>query len=171
MDAAAVRAESQRLRDEAQRLRDVAAGRTNELLERVRERGVPHRDGELRLRLPRLRASVGAARAAVQQWLDACGVPAAEAFDIVLAASEACANAVEHPQAIDRPAFVVAGRRYGTSVEISVTDFGRWRDAPSHRTRGRGLAMIHSLMDEVAIVETAAGTVLRMSRRYSATST
>lgn len=66
MDAAGVRAESKRLRDELQRLRDDTVARTNALLDRIRERGVPHHDGELSLRLPRLRASVGAARAALE---------------------------------------------------------------------------------------------------------
>lgn len=80
-------------------------------------------------------------------------------------------EAVEHPRASDRPAFLVAARWHGTWVEICVQDFGRWDGDGSERTRGRGIAMMRALMDEVAIVETAAGTGLWMSRRYSGTST
>lgn len=171
MDTAAVRAESQRLRGEAQRLRDVAVARTNEALESARERRVGGRGEDLSLRLPRMDASVAVARTAVERWLDARGVPADDAFDVVLATSEACANAVEHPRAIDRPAFLVTGRCRDASIEIFVRDFGRWRGESSDRTRGRGIAMIRKLMDEVVIRETAAGTGLWMSRRYSGTST
>jgi serine/threonine-protein kinase RsbW len=171
MDAAAVRTESMRLRREARRLRDDAVARTNKLLEHARQHGLGAHGTELRLRLPRMHASVGVARTSVERWLEARRVPAEDASDIVLATSEACANAVEHPRAFNHPAFIVTGCCRGGSVEISVQDFGHWRDDASDGTRGRGLAMIRALMDAVAIDEMREGTRLRMARRYSGTST
>jgi anti-sigma regulatory factor (Ser/Thr protein kinase) len=159
------------LREESERLRGEAAARTHELLDFIRRRagGVPRE--ELALHLPRLRASAGVARASVERWLVGRGVPAADVVDVVLATSEACANAIEHPRSTRRPAFLVSGACRNRSIEIAVQDFGLWSDRASDASRGRGLALIRSLMDEVAVDETEEGTRLRMRRRYSGTST
>jgi anti-sigma regulatory factor (Ser/Thr protein kinase) len=101
------------------------------------------------------------------RWLEQEGVPPEAIADIVLACSEACANAMEHPRSSGRAAFELAVQlRLGT-IELAVRDFGSWQPGENgdNGERGRGLDMIRSLMDEVSIVKSAEGTELTMRRR------
>jgi serine/threonine-protein kinase RsbW len=117
------------------------------------------------LRLVRVSSTLGLMRRALLRWLEARGVADGEARSIVLACSEACANAVEHPSS-GRPAFQIDVTVVPSEqVKVVVRDFGTWRVPRKSATRGRGLAMIRSLMDDVAIVERRAGTEVTMLRR------
>ena len=71
-------------------------------------------------------------RARVRDWLNQLGVARADAEDLVLACSEACANSVEHAPALPGPnALVVRGTLLADSiVKLTVRDYGRWHFAP-----------------------------------------
>jgi anti-sigma regulatory factor (Ser/Thr protein kinase) len=72
--------------------------------------------------------------------------------DVVLACSEACANAVQHPENLTRQAFEVEARWDGDDLALSVRDFGRWStDGMRDETHGRGLQMMRALMDAVDV--------------------
>lgn len=75
-------------------------------------------------------------RAELRSWLVAVGVAADDRDAIVLACSEALANAIEHAYRGD-PAGVVRirGRLRGETLEISVSDHGVW--VPPQARRGR----------------------------------
>jgi integral membrane sensor domain MASE1/anti-sigma regulatory factor (Ser/Thr protein kinase) len=118
----------------------------------------------LRLRIPADPSKLVSMRRDVTRWLTGHDAPAEVAADIVLATSEACANAIEHAYgpgegAVDLDAVVEDGL-----VTVVVTDAGRWREARS-RDRGRGLALIDACMDTCEVTTGAAGTELRMRRR------
>jgi serine phosphatase RsbU (regulator of sigma subunit)/anti-sigma regulatory factor (Ser/Thr protein kinase) len=104
-------------------------------------------------------------RHGLRAWLERVGADEDVAYDVVLAASEACANAIEHPVG-RRSRFVEVEARLtgGTTVALSVRDTGQWRDPGPPRHRGRGLALIEAFMDDVAVERTLDGTEIRMTR-------
>ena len=105
-------------------------------------------------------------RHALRSWLERIGMDEDVAYDVVLAASEACANAIEHPlerrsRFVDVEALLVEG-----AVQVRVHDSGRWREPGPPRLRGRGLRLIESFMDDVRIDQAAEGTVVVMRRDF-----
>jgi serine/threonine-protein kinase RsbW len=133
---------------------------------RIRERG----GDALSIHLPRLPAALGLLRQELRKWLERRGVGRDDTVEIVLASSEACANAMEHPRDVVRAAIEVDARARPREVEIVVRDFGSWTSpeaAPEADTRGRGLAMIRALMDDVKVVAGPHGTSVTMRRRLA----
>jgi serine/threonine-protein kinase RsbW len=97
-------------------------------------------------------------------WLHAEGVVGADHEAVVLACSEAVNNAVEYAYPAERLGVVeVLAGVTPDEVQVRVRDWGEWRTARPPEDRGRGLAMIRSVMDEVS-VDRSAGTVLSMRR-------
>jgi anti-sigma regulatory factor (Ser/Thr protein kinase) len=95
-------------------------------------------------------------------WLEARGVDDLTSRDVVLAASEAVANAAEHG-AGRRPAnrvHVQVQVEDAQTVVVQVKDSGRWRSPVSSPERGRGLQIIEVLMDDVAISSDRGTTVV-----------
>ena len=74
--------------------------------------------------------------------------------------SEAATNAVETPTGGRGGEFVYSVRRRDDgAIRVEVQDFGRWRPPPADPGyRGRGLAVIHNLADEVALEVGESGT-------------
>jgi anti-sigma regulatory factor (Ser/Thr protein kinase) len=102
-------------------------------------------------------------RLVLRRWLHAHGASDDEAYDIIVACQEACANAVEHAYAPGEEAFEVEAVRNGAVVEVSVHDRGQWRRARGTH-RGRGMPMMEALMDSVHVQHTADGTVVVLRR-------
>ncbi len=99
-------------------------------------------------------------------WLVLAGVPASDRDEIVLACNEACANAVEHASiAAPRRSIRIAARRSDGAIVVEVADDGAWRDGGAGPERGRGLAIMRAVMDEVEVAPSSSGTVVRMRRR------
>ncbi len=73
-------------------------------------------------------------------------------------------NAIEHAYGSGDAQFEVEARVEGGEVLLCVRDEGRWRE-PRGGDRGRGLAIIESLMDEVRVTPGRRGTTVRMRRR------
>lgn len=106
-------------------------------------------------------------RHALAGWLDDLGVPEADANDVLLAVGEAAANAVEHAYGRDRPGRAhLAAAADGHRITVEVRDEGAWL-APSGDdiTRGRGILIMRSVMDEVDVATTRSGTVVTMSKQ------
>jgi anti-sigma regulatory factor (Ser/Thr protein kinase) len=122
------------------------------------------------LRLACMPQVVALVRHELRRWLDQHGVASDDQVDIMLACSEACANAVEHPGRPGRLAFEIEAWREGGELLLSVRDFGAWTDATSGGNRGRGLHMIRSLMDAVEITSGGDGTKILMRRTLRAVS-
>jgi anti-sigma regulatory factor (Ser/Thr protein kinase) len=170
--AGLVRARSRVLQEHARDLRLRAlleSDRALRSLRRDRGRIFGRQDGGLWFRLPRLPVVLCFVRHELHRWLEREGVPPETAADVILACSEACANAMEHPRATERAAFEVGARIRRGEIEIAVRDFGSWdidEDADGDE-RGRGLEMIRSLMDDVSIVRREQGTEVTMRRRLA----
>ncbi|MFC8301256.1 ATP-binding protein [Micromonospora orduensis] len=84
--------------------------------------------------------------------------------DLLLAASEAMNNAVEHAQRPSRPEVRVRLQVGGGLIRISVRDFGTWRDRRPAMDRGRG-ALLMNAYGDVRLVSTAEGTTVTIERR------
>jgi anti-sigma regulatory factor (Ser/Thr protein kinase) len=104
-------------------------------------------------------------RRSVGRWLRAAGASEAETYESLVAAGEACANAIAHAYPPGEASYVVEALRIDGGVELRVRDFGNWRP-PRSGSRGRGIGLIEELMDEVEIDRGPAGTVVRMRRRF-----
>ena len=107
---------------------------------------------------PQALASV---RGELRTWLRTLGATDAEASDVLVAAGEACENAIEHSGS---RTFAIQARRQDDGAEIVVRDHGRWSDEPPEEDRGRGLALIEALVDRVEIVSDKDGTEVRMHK-------
>lgn len=158
--AAVLCGDAQSLRDASERVTAAILSQLESSPARIAGTGGGRQPFELRL--VRLSPSVGFARRALGRWLAGVGVEDREARDISLAFTEACANAVEHPVAPTRQLFEVVGSVTSNDVAIGVRDYGRWSRHDEDEERGRGLELIRSLMDGVAVEESRGGTSVRM---------
>jgi GAF domain-containing protein/anti-sigma regulatory factor (Ser/Thr protein kinase) len=99
----------------------------------------------------------------LRRWLRRHGASEDETYDITVACQEACANAVEHAYAPGPAGFEVEAEHEQGEVRLTVRDRGQWRAARGVH-RGRGLPIMEALMDAVDILQSPAGTAIRMRR-------
>jgi anti-sigma regulatory factor (Ser/Thr protein kinase)/putative methionine-R-sulfoxide reductase with GAF domain len=119
---------------------------------------------ELALRLAADPGMLSGMRHTLRRWLLARGATQGDLAEITMAASEACANAIEHAYSPGPNEFQLEAHASDGTVTLIVRDTGRWR-APRGHDRGRGLGIINAAMDDVDIDRSAAGTVITMRRR------
>jgi anti-sigma regulatory factor (Ser/Thr protein kinase) len=115
------------------------------------------------LRIPADPARLRTVRRGVTRWLAAAGVDPEAIADVVLACSEACANAIEHAYGPAEGEVEIEGALEDGHVHLRVRDVGRWRE-PRSGDRGRGLRLIETCMDEVEVERGDRGTEVRMRR-------
>ena len=97
-------------------------------------------------------------------WLASHTVDPDSANAVLLACSEAVANAIEHGYRDDPFGLVeITATVAPDAVEIRVTDHGTWRPPRVDGPPGRGLQLVRQLMDQVSI-ERGAGTTVTMRR-------
>lgn len=110
-------------------------------------------------------AELSTTRDHLHDWLHDHGVDRATRDDLVIATSEAIANAAEHGSRRDPTAIinVRAHRRQRPDglpeVAITVHDHGTWRPNERSQERGRGLHIIAALVDEFTVREDHGTTV------------
>jgi anti-sigma regulatory factor (Ser/Thr protein kinase) len=120
---------------------------------------------ELEMTLDASPRALAGLRRTLGRWLLGVGVDGEDAFAITLAASEAAANAIEHAYGANEATVAVSASRdpaYG-AIHTTITDTGRWRDSRPYG-RGRGLAIMRALVDDVEIDRRDEGTVLRLTK-------
>jgi anti-sigma regulatory factor (Ser/Thr protein kinase) len=108
----------------------------------------------LEQRLPADPRRLSAVRRAVAAWSAQAALSDDATADLQLLLSEAITNAVEHAyRGAEAGEFVYSVRRRpDAGVRVVVQDFGRWRPPPDDPGyRGRGLAVIHNLAEEVSL--------------------
>ena len=129
---------------------------------------VPPLTDHLTTRWPATPASLPAIRHLLRRWLVSRGATDDEAYDIVVACQEACANAVEHAYGSLPAEFEVEALHADRRVTLTVSDRGRWRP-PRGQNRGRGIPIMRALMDTVDVRETADGTAVALARSLGTT--
>ena len=81
----------------------------------------------------------------------------------MLAISEAAANSIEHAYGCDGEGVVtVMASLDDGRLEVEVRDEGSWREAPGDGDRGRGLAIMGSIMETLSVERDNGATVIRM---------
>jgi GAF domain-containing protein/anti-sigma regulatory factor (Ser/Thr protein kinase) len=165
-----------RLTSEAKAL---AGSEPDELVDRLLARLVPEGGGEddvaalavrltplqrdhLVLRLPAEPPVLSSLRRTLRQWLEAHGATEMETYDVLVAVTEAAANAVEHAYGpVDAAFDVEAEMTAEGEVSVVVRDQGRWRPPRGHN-RGRGTLLMQELMDHFESSTSDDGTEVRM---------
>jgi anti-sigma regulatory factor (Ser/Thr protein kinase) len=115
------------------------------------------------IRIPADPGHLSSVRAHLRRWLDTARVGLDDRDQLVLACSEACANAIEHAYLGRGGEVQVRGTIDAGDVDIVVRDEGRWRP-PRDDDRGRGLIVMRACMDSVVVEQTSDGTLVRMRR-------
>jgi integral membrane sensor domain MASE1/anti-sigma regulatory factor (Ser/Thr protein kinase) len=120
--------------------------------------------GPFAVRIPAEPEELARVRRRLARWLSASDVDRDDADALVLACSEACANAIRHAYGPGDGVIEVKAKRVDGAVEITVKDAGHWR----HRQGvggGLGLGLIESLANSVTVDESNGnGTVVTMRR-------
>ena len=112
---------------------------------------------------PRVLASL---RRTLGRWLIRHGVDDDVRFDVIVAASEAAGNAIEHAYGAQDASFSLCGEWLPEQITITVSDAGHWLPAArSRRERGRGMTIMRELMDTVTIAAAEPGTAVTMTKR------
>jgi PAS domain S-box-containing protein len=92
-------------------------------------------------------AALAALRRMLRRWLGEVGAQDDETGAIVMAANEAWQNAIEHGHGFAAVPVSVRFELDGEDVVIRVRDAGGRGQPPSHPDRGRGIELMHGLMD------------------------
>ncbi|WP_436530897.1 SpoIIE family protein phosphatase [Actinoplanes sp. HUAS TT8] len=126
--------------------------------------------GPLEIEFPAESSRLAPIRSALRGWLERCGVDPVIAQNVLVAAGEACANAIEHGHR-DRSGGSIRLRAAATAdaLRLIVSDTGRWRiprpgDNPH---RGRGIMLMRAFMGEVTITTSTTGTIIEMQTRIA----
>jgi serine/threonine-protein kinase RsbW len=114
-------------------------------------------------------SGLGPIRDRLRDWLHRHGVGEPELHEILIAAGEACTNAVEHSGAersLADPAAWIEATCDETTVRILVADRGVWKEPDPAQAlggrRGRGRLLMTRLMDHVDIRTGSTGTTVQL---------
>jgi len=109
-------------------------------------------------------------RAALRSWLTQAGVEPDQIQDVLIAAGEAVANAIEHGYR-DRPEGNVSLRATAVvdGLQVTVIDSGTWKTprVDPGINRGRGITLMRGLMEDFTIHSNDAGTTVQLHARIT----
>ena len=124
----------------------------------------------LELKFPADVSQLATTRTALRTWLTRGGVDPNQTLNVLIAAGEAVANAIEHGHRHNPNGTVtLSATALVDQLELTIIDTGSWK-LPQPATdshRGRGLALMRSLMQDVTINPDPTGTTVRLSARLS----
>ncbi len=129
----------------------------------VAVRMIPLADERLHLTMPAEPKTLIAARSIVGRWLVAAGADDQTVRDLQMACHEACANVIEHAYRFRDATFELEGAAVDGEVTLTIRDTGGWRGA-GNPDRGRGFAMMQSLVDDVDVQRDEKGTAVTLRR-------
>jgi anti-sigma regulatory factor (Ser/Thr protein kinase) len=115
--------------------------------------------------LPAEPGSLKQLRSRLRAWLERRGVGAEQVAELVLAASEACNNAIEHAYPEPGGTVTVRVEETGDTLRLVVEDRGRWIDPIAAGDRGRGITLMKQLMDSAKIESGPNGTRVTLVQR------
>ncbi|MFH8336406.1 SpoIIE family protein phosphatase [Streptomyces sp. AM6-12] len=124
----------------------------------------------LEMTFPAESSQLAPVRQALRSWLERCQLPPQTAQSVLVAAGEACANAIEHGHR-DAPGEPVRLRAeaFVDDLRLVIADTGQWKtpqpEANAHR--GRGMTLMKAMMQHVTVTSGAAGTTVQMQTRIA----
>ncbi len=111
-------------------------------------------------------AELSGFRRRLAEWLAANGVADMAANEVLIACGEACANAIEHAYGFRNDRVVeVAGILTKGAISLTIRDRGTWKQPGRTDERGRGIAIMRALSDQVRVEPGPDGTVVTMVKR------
>jgi serine/threonine-protein kinase RsbW len=124
--------------------------------------------------LPAAPASATAARALVRDAAARLRLDGSTTWELMLATTEAIANAVEHGEPCDRRGIFLRLEALNGTFEVEVRDCGgcypaEARSAKPEEQGGRGMPIIAAIMDRLEIVPSTGLTRVRFEKRVTAT--
>ncbi|MGX6608211.1 SpoIIE family protein phosphatase [Micromonosporaceae bacterium Da 78-11] len=126
--------------------------------------------GPLELEFPAEAGRLAPVRSALRGWLDRCEIDPTTAQNVLVAAGEACANAIEHGHR-EQPGGRIQLRAAATAdqLRLIISDTGRWKPATpaANPYRGRGLKIMRAFMHAVTVTTGENGTVVEMQARIA----
>lgn len=125
---------------------------------------MPQLSNRFQLELPPEPRQLASMRAMLRRWLGHAGASQDDEAGILAAVGEAAANAIEHAGLSPRQVFTLTGQITDGTVELTISDPGRWRDGGGEG-RGRGMPMMRELIDDMDLVHTEAGTTVTLTHR------
>jgi anti-sigma regulatory factor (Ser/Thr protein kinase) len=107
-------------------------------------------------------------RERVRVWLEDAGASKRDTFEVLLATTEAFANAVEHPHEPTSHLVDIEGSIADYTITVAIRDYGTWqRERTSREQGGVGLVIMEMLMDVVRVECLMDGTTVTMHRRLA----
>ncbi|MFF8596293.1 SpoIIE family protein phosphatase [Streptomyces sp. NPDC015220] len=124
----------------------------------------------LEMSFPAESSQLAPVRKALRGWLDQCDLPPGTVQNVLVAAGEACANAIEHGHR-ESPGETVYFRAeaFVDDLHLTIADTGRWKTPqPELNThRGRGMSLMRALMRQVTVTSGPSGTTVDMHTRIA----
>ncbi|MDI5964976.1 SpoIIE family protein phosphatase [Streptantibioticus silvisoli] len=124
----------------------------------------------LEMSFPAESSQLAPVRKTLRGWLDQCDLPPNTVQNVLVAAGEACANAIEHGHR-DAPGDTIYFRAeaYVDNLRLTIADTGRWKPPqPELNThRGRGMGLMRALMQQVTVTPGPSGTTVDMHTRIA----
>lgn len=122
--------------------------------------------GPLQVAFPADAGQLAPVRQALREWLQRCAVPAQTLQGVLIAAGEACANAIEHGHRANPGAPIeLRAIAYADRLRLVVTDTGQWKTPTHNPDRGRGVGLMRAMMHHVSIDSSSTGTTVEMYTR------
>jgi serine/threonine-protein kinase RsbW len=118
--------------------------------------------------LPAMPASARVARSIVRDAAMEVGLDSDRAWDLMLATSEALANAIQHGRAWDNECILLTTEPCPGGLCVEVTDCGSFAGTPEptpiDATSGRGIPMIAAVVDYLEVQNGNGRTLVRFER-------
>jgi PAS domain S-box-containing protein len=123
--------------------------------------------GPLELEFPAEAARLATVRSSLRGWLERCGIDPVTTQNVLVAAGEACANAIEHGHREKSGQIRLRAIATAEDLRLTVVDNGEWRTPrPAENPyRGRGLMLMKAFMHHVTVTTGMAGTTIDMQAR------
>ncbi|HEX4746428.1 MAG TPA: SpoIIE family protein phosphatase [Gaiellaceae bacterium] len=118
----------------------------------------------LDLRITPTESSLHLVRDAIRTWLEGTALERRDAEDLLLAAWEACANAVEHPTGRVDDLVRVRATVDDSHVRLVVSDSGTFVAATAREDRGLGLLLAERLASRAEILTDGPGTTVTLEK-------
>jgi serine/threonine-protein kinase RsbW len=121
--------------------------------------------------LPAAPASAGMARSIVSEAATEVGLDGGRTWDLMVATSEAVANAVQHGRAWPNHCILLTTEPFARGLRVEVTDCGSFEGAPSpaplEATSGRGIPIIAAVVDRLEVKNGNGRTLVRFERHIA----
>ena len=99
------------------------------------------------------------------------GLKAPERFDFAFAVNEAVSNAIEHGAPSPDGKIHVRFSEEGDALVFRVRDYGEFAARstfnPESSSRGRGLALMATMVEELGLCRGSTGTLVRLTKRHT----